>query len=664
MKTNLNYNRRRVPVLLLVGLFAASCSKDPVSDIPGGGPEGTGKTITAAFDLTRDFEQSVEVRADGSEDVTTIKDLWVIQIAPDGSELLQEPLYFKELIPIDDDYRVEFNVQETPCKMVFVANTHDANAYAGLELTSTEADVAAVARKITDETDLTANGVPMCGTWSGTPVAAVPGKVWMSRAVARVTFNLGASLPAGDSFEVLNIQVKHVPSTMSYYRAEATLSDYPYPALTSAETFDYPMELPENLQFAGGYLPNNQEYMWYLPENARGVGTASDQFRKTAETAPAGQADYCTCIEVYGRYFDASEPAGEQTFITTYRLFLGENNKTDYNLLRNHTYTVNTTLRGRNEMDTSIDCAPNPTDRIEITPMVNVSYGVTPSVGVQSAGKAQSGSGIESAGIYPGTKAPADGSTVLDMYFARADAPSGAYGAYGTTALKASRAAGTGAVALTFSPVQYYLPNGKKTKMVGWYPQANSFTGGVVSWTFDGTQDIMTSAVSQEGSTTVPMPAFTFNHKTAQLQFFLYAEDTKAQTVWGKVESIAVTAQRNTCTFTVSSAESTGQVTFTGDADKTFTVAGASGVLPVVGRNNALQFGQAMMIEPQDEGYQLHITVKTAMKGTVTTIVSAQAYPVGSVTRLMLKFPNGDVTVEPEILVNGWTESNQEVEMG
>ena len=100
--------------------------------------------------------------------------------------------------------------------------------------------------------------------------------------------------------------------------------------------------------------------MWYLPENARGVGTASDQFRKTAETAPAGQADYCTCIEVYGRYFDASEPAGEQTFITTYRLFLGENNKTDYNLLRNHSYTVNTTLRGRNEMDTRIECVLNP----------------------------------------------------------------------------------------------------------------------------------------------------------------------------------------------------------------------------------------------------------------------------------------------------------------
>lgn len=45
MKTNLNYNRRRVPVLLLVGLFAASCSKDPAADIPGGGPEGTGTTI-------------------------------------------------------------------------------------------------------------------------------------------------------------------------------------------------------------------------------------------------------------------------------------------------------------------------------------------------------------------------------------------------------------------------------------------------------------------------------------------------------------------------------------------------------------------------------------------------------------------------------------------
>lgn len=83
MKTSRNDNIRMLAVSLVgtLGLLAASCSKDPAADIPEGTPETPGKTITATFDLTRDFGQSITVKADGSEDVTSIKDLWVIQIA-------------------------------------------------------------------------------------------------------------------------------------------------------------------------------------------------------------------------------------------------------------------------------------------------------------------------------------------------------------------------------------------------------------------------------------------------------------------------------------------------------------------------------------------------------------------------------------------------------
>lgn len=83
MKTSRNDNIRMLAVSLVgaLGLLAASCSKDPQADVPGGGSAGTGKTITATFDLTRDFGQSITVKADGSEDISTIKDLWVIQMA-------------------------------------------------------------------------------------------------------------------------------------------------------------------------------------------------------------------------------------------------------------------------------------------------------------------------------------------------------------------------------------------------------------------------------------------------------------------------------------------------------------------------------------------------------------------------------------------------------
>ena len=39
-----------------------------------------------------------------------------------------------------------------------------------------------------------------------------------------------------------------------------------------------------------------------MPENARGTGSASDQNLKTAETAPAGQGDYCSYVEIKGYY--------------------------------------------------------------------------------------------------------------------------------------------------------------------------------------------------------------------------------------------------------------------------------------------------------------------------------------------------------------------------
>ena len=78
------------------------------------------------------------------------------------------------------------------------------------------------------------------------------------------------------------------------------------------------------------------------------MGTATNPLRKTAETAPSGQADYCTYVEVYGKYRTG---VVDETCNTTYRLYLGGNNIKDYNLLRNHAYTVNVTLRGKNEAD-------------------------------------------------------------------------------------------------------------------------------------------------------------------------------------------------------------------------------------------------------------------------------------------------------------------------
>lgn len=80
------------------------------------------------------------------------------------------------------------------------------------------------------------------------------------------------------------------------------------------------------------------------------MGTAKDQFQKTADTAPIGQGKYCTYVEVSGIY---NTPIGLTTDVT-YTIFLGANNTDDYNLRRNTHYTVNTTIKGQNTSDTRI----------------------------------------------------------------------------------------------------------------------------------------------------------------------------------------------------------------------------------------------------------------------------------------------------------------------
>ena len=232
------------------------------------------------------------------------------------------------------------------------------------------------------------------------------------------------------------------------------------------------------------------------------------------------------------------------------------------------------------------------------------------------------------------TKAPVDGSAQMTLYFARSDESStGVWGGYGTTVLNASRAAGTGSRTLTFTTKQYYQRTGLKTRMMGWYPSATSYTSGVVNWTVNGTQDVL-CAPSQEGSKTAAMPAFTFSHQLTQLQFFCYAENATAVAQWGKITAIRVLGQRTVCSYTLS----TGAFAFSGST-ASLSVPGITAATPPVG--NALaatQYGQALMIEPRTADTQLFLEIDTERGGTLLLSLPVQAYKAGESAKVMLYF--------------------------
>lgn len=332
---------------VFTGLLLTGCTKEPDAGQPVG--QTPAETVKAMFDLTRDFEQTIEVKATGTENVSTIKDLWIIQMAPDGSKLLQAPVYIPNgsVKAQGSDFKIEVELLSAPSKIAFVANSNSSSLYSSLTLASSEADVAAPIKSTPSEAALfNGLGLPMSGTWSGTPSGGnFSGRVGMSRACARVTFTVGAELPAGDSYELQRVQVRQVPNRIWFYRDDSATPDYPFPSLAKNLMVDYAAQTVTGVKFDGA--GNTQTFMWYLPENCRGIGTAPDQLHKTTETAPAGQSDMCTYIELFGRYTTAEG----QTTKATYRIFLGGNNTTDYNLLRNHAYTVNVTLRGQNVSD-------------------------------------------------------------------------------------------------------------------------------------------------------------------------------------------------------------------------------------------------------------------------------------------------------------------------
>ena len=241
------------------------------------------------------------------------------------------------------------------------------------------------------------------------------------------------------------------------------------------------------------------------------------------------------------------------------------------------------------------------------------------------------------------TKAPVDGSAQTTLYFVRSDeSSSGTWGGYGTTVLNASRAAGTGSRTLTFSPKQYYLTSGLKTRLVGWYPSAASYVNGVVNWTIDGTQDILL-APAQEGSKTAAMPAFTFSHKLTQLQFYCYAENQAAVNQWGRITAIRVVGQRRNCAYAIA----TSAFAFSG-ITVSLAVPGLSASTPPVGEAAAKGYGQPMMIEPKTAATQLYLEIDTEKQGTQAAVIASRSYPAGQSVKIHIRIAEHMISIDPD----------------
>lgn len=284
--------------------------------------------------------------------------------------------------------------------------------------------------------------------------------------------------------------------------------------------------------------------------------------------------------------------------------------------------------------------------------------------------------GITSA-VSPSTRAVVDGminsnfTENLDVAFVRADEGGSGYTTYGTTALVGT-VANVGKT-LSFAPAEYYLANGKKTKLIGWYPRRTgvNYTQGTRVVDFgeiDGKTDLMATAL-QEGSKGARFPSITFNHLLTQFSIKVYAPDAAAQGLWGTVNSIKIADKKQTCTITLpeatENAGTTAAPAFAGTADldlvKTnLTTSPAAAItyplaLGVGTATNAVQAGYAMFA-PQATG-NVVLNIELSVGGSQTVNVPVPTTPTtgflhGSAYEITLKFSSSAIT--PTVAVADW----------
>lgn len=283
--------------------------------------------------------------------------------------------------------------------------------------------------------------------------------------------------------------------------------------------------------------------------------------------------------------------------------------------------------------------------------------------------------GITSA-VSPSTRAVVEGminsnfTENLDVAFARADEGGSGYGDYGGTAL-----VGTVAHAgktLSFAPAEYYLANGKKTKLIGWYPRRTgvSYTQASREVNFgdiDGKTDLM-ATVLYEGSKGTKIPSIAFNHLLTQFSIKVYAPDAATQALWGRVTAITITGKKQNCTITLPEKTANAGVavtpTFTGTADLDLVKADPATPTTAITyplelgvgatATNAAMAGYAMFA-PQATGtnaVELQINTEDGGLQKPTVAIPTGGFLPGSAYEITLKFSSSAIT--PTVSVVDW----------
>ena len=159
--------------------------------------------------------------------------------------------------------------------------------------------------------------------------------VSLVRAVAKINFSYTVAADFAKSFRVKSVQLRSVPLTA---------------ALLGSSRADAAGEVADMEKVSATGTEYNATY--YLLENRQGqVAGIGSQQQKDEAHAP----EYATYIAIEGKAANVK---------VVYRIYLGENNTTDFNVVRNRVYNINARILGMNTVDWRVSTA-----EVAVTPL-------------------------------------------------------------------------------------------------------------------------------------------------------------------------------------------------------------------------------------------------------------------------------------------------------
>ncbi len=200
---------------------------------------------------------------------------------------------------------------------------------------STYQDMMNSSFKTSGQTDFS-KALPMsgCSELYGADMVRGYIKMTLTRMLAKVSFICKwGGLPSGDSFTIMSVKLRNVSQTVKYVPLDMNTKTVEVDSYEGTGSVDVTSKMAT--------------YEWYIPENKRGnKAGATSWLGRIEKNAP----NYSSYIEVIGNY----TPSGGKSYEVTYAIYLGDvsaNNYTNYDVVRNHHYSVTSQIKGGNLAD-------------------------------------------------------------------------------------------------------------------------------------------------------------------------------------------------------------------------------------------------------------------------------------------------------------------------